>query len=480
MVMISAREKGLAAIKWTSLGAVLPKLTTPIFTMWLVNILDPEDFGIMSLVGAIVGFINLIQNLGLGEYIIKEQKISQNTLSVIFWANIILAFLFCLIIIISLSIYSGDDETNFINIMQVSSILIFGNSLYLVHNSLLQQKLKFKKLFFIQIIPIFSMVLCVIPLAHLGYGVWSLVLGQILSTYLNVLFYWNNIAWRPSLYFVWKEFGIVMRFGKWVTLEKIIEFIYSNVDIVVIGLIFDLKTVGLYSTAKYMLTLVYTAVNGPVGAISYPMLGSSILTRENLKKSFLSITSRIIALNIPLMFGIAITAPMIIPLIFNPKWEQLPLLIVILVVGEAVSRSLWVQRDIYKLLNLPEVYGKNLLINIILPLSLYPIFSKYGVIAFCIIKVSNDFVYFFWQLIVASKILRFRVSLFLGLFYPSIICSIIMSISLYSLLYSLEYQFNLFECLVVILISGIIYILSFRVFYNSIYEMFKSDFKKIV
>mgnify|MGYP003691481351 FL=1 len=100
--MISAREKGLAAIKWTSLGAVLPKLTTPIFTMWLVNILDPEDFGIMSLVGAIVGFINLIQNLGLGEYIIKEQKISQNTLSVIFWANIILAFLFCLIIIISL------------------------------------------------------------------------------------------------------------------------------------------------------------------------------------------------------------------------------------------------------------------------------------------------------------------------------------------------------------------------------------------
>jgi O-antigen/teichoic acid export membrane protein len=482
--MIEIKSDALRSLKWTTLGMVLPKLISPLITLWLVNILNPSDYGLLAVSSVIIGFATLLQGFGLIEFLIKEKELSELRLNTIFWSSVFLGTLMAITIVLLSPLLSEIYKNNgLLKIIPALSITIILSALQLVQNALLQKGLDFKKIFIIQLLPLIVLTCVTLPLALFGWGVWSLVIGQISNGIISVLMYFFFTRWNPIFIFSMKELKLMLGFGKWVIVEKIFEYFYSNLDIIIISLYFDTSTVGIYSIGKYFITIIYTIINGSIGAIAFPLLSHIQSNEIELKIAFLGITKRIAFFNIPLMVGVLMLSSSFVPLVFVQKWESLPLVLSITVLGEGIMRNIWVQRDIFKLLNKPEIYPKSIIINLVFSLIFFTIASRFGIIAFCVVKVLNDIIYTFVQITLTSRILKFKLFEFFAVIKYSVGASLFMAITLGTLLILFKYfetEISLPIIAIIILSGASSYFITHYVCDRVNFLHFISEFKSAV
>jgi O-antigen/teichoic acid export membrane protein len=421
------KDHSLKSIKWVSLGIVLPKLIRPLTTIILANLLMPSEFGIISLCMSFISFFSLIQGLGFTDFIIKEIDINQNVLFTAFWGHFLTSLLLYVILLFATPFVAFVYKTNELSLyLPIVGLSMLINSIGVIPNAILRKSLKFKSLFFIQIFPMFINIAIVIPLAYLGFGVWALIFGALLqTTFVNFLLVIFS-KWLPKFEFNKIVFFRMVKFGKFVILEQVMEFIYGNLDLFLIAYFFDLSTVGIYSLGKTWILVIFNMINSPINSIVYPSLNFYKNDFSEFRKIFINVERRMIFLNIPVITGIAILASSTVGLFLPPKWEQLSIVLLFLSIGEGISRNLSMQRDIYKIIDRPEVYPKSLIVNLLVAIIFYPIASKYGLISFCFIKMVNDILYTFIQALIAKKMHLIDFKDFWNISKISFISSIIM------------------------------------------------------
>ena len=441
--MNEVKTVSLSSVKWTFLGMVLPKLLVPVYTIVLARLISPNDMGSMGICVFIIGLFTLIQGLGINEYIIKDNSPNNNALNTAFWTGLMLSIFLVLIVFFSskfLSDFYKDSQlSGGINLLSITIIL---NGFGIVHNALLLKELRFKSLFIIQMLPIVISFSVTIPLAINGYGYWSMIWGEITRVLLTVVSYWILCKWRPDFYFTNKSFLLIFKFGKWITLEKLIEFIYSNIDKVLLGFFLSFKDLGVYVLARSIVLMIFNIVNGPIGSIIYPLLNKVGPSRRELIPLFFKISSRLLFLNIPVIFLAIIAAQIFFPLFFEAKWENLVIIFTLATVSEGISRLLWVQRDIFKLLGLTDLYPKSLVFVLLFSCICNYFGVQFGIMGFVISKLIVDVFYTLIQLYITSLVLKFKFKQFFELMRVPFIASVtsfIISYTCFLLLANYEY-----------------------------------------
>ena len=404
------KVQSLKSIKWVSLGIVLPKLISPLITVVLANLLLPKDFGVISLCSALISFFTLIQGLGFLDYIIKETKISDETLYTAFWGNLLVSILFYFVLLMLIPVLVLLYSTTILSaILPILGLNLILNAIGLVPNALLRKGLKFKKLFFIQFAPMLINVCVVIPLAYWGYGIWALIIGSLLQTAIVNIFFLISLRWLPKVIFIKNEFLQMFKFGKFVLIEQLIEFVYANLDILLLSYFLDMASVGVYFLAKTWILIIFNTLNSPINTIVYPSLHNFRNQFDKIQEIFSTVERRMIFLNAPVIIVIMLLSPAAVSLFLPEKWENVSLVLSIVVIGEGVARNLSIQRDIFKVLDKPEVYPKAFLINLIFAAISFPIAAEFGLLAFCLVRMLNDFLYTFVQMYVVKRILGFDV-----------------------------------------------------------------------
>jgi len=85
------------SIKWSSLTEIGVKMITPVSTMILARILDPEAFGVLAVCTMIVSFAEIIADAGFGKYLVQADFSDKDTMSryasVAFWSHLAVALL---------------------------------------------------------------------------------------------------------------------------------------------------------------------------------------------------------------------------------------------------------------------------------------------------------------------------------------------------------------------------------------------------
>ncbi|MDQ7949310.1 MAG: lipopolysaccharide biosynthesis protein [Pedobacter sp.] len=470
------KDKSLKSIKWVSLGVVLPKLISPLTTIILANMLLPKDFGIISICTAFISFFNLIQGLGFTDYIIKEKEIEQQTLYDAFWGNLGISIIFYLILVllspILAHIYSSPV---LLKVFPVLSLTLLINAIGLVPNSLLKKSLKFKALFFIQFVPMFVNIMLVVPFAYFGYGIWSLVIGSLVQALLVNVLYIFTLKWKPRFYFNRTGFIKMFKFGKFVVVEQLMEFLYGNLDVLLIGYFLDLTVAGSYFLAKNWIQVIFNAINGSISNIIYPSLHHYKEDPNQIRIIFENIEKRMIFLNLPIIVGTVLLAPIAVTLFLPNKWENVSLIIGIIVIGEGTIRNLSLQRDIFKIIDRPEIYPKAFIINLFFAVVSFPIAAKFGILAFCITRMLNDFLYTFIQMKLVKKYIGFSFYSFFRISKYTLLSCLIMGIVLFFgihifKLYLQAINYYLFAILVIFgMVSyGVSYMLLDRLMFNEL------------
>ena len=465
--------KSASSLRWSSFGSILPKIINPVISLSLINLVDPKEYGLLAIINYIINFINILNGFGLFEYILKEKQLCNLKLNSLFWLNIILSFtIFILILTFSPLISAFYKQPQLTNLLFLSSIVLVLNSMQLINMSLLLKFMEYKKIFLLQIFPTLTLFLLTYPLARMGYGVWSFVISQLLTSLLSMILYFKFTDWRPQFIFS-KIFALDgLKFGRWVTLEKVIEFIYSNIDLFFVSIFFDIQITGIYSIARGLATVLFTTVNGPFGQIMLPLL--SKLQFQNIGIVFLKISSRIYFINVSIIIFVVIFSDNFLPFIFTNKNELIKILPIV-VLSEGLSRCIWIQRDIYKIQNMPKKYLVGLFPNLIYIIAILLFFKPSNLVFFALIKLSNDLLYYIIQNYIFIKFSKISFTSIFKLF-SKLVLSGFCTYLIYHFVNIYKYLgINLLLSLTSIFISIIIYIFFIFIFDRLAFQNYKTD-----
>ena len=481
--MKEIKTKTLKSIKWVLLSNLLPKLITPIISIYLATILVPQDYGVVAISAAIIGFINIVQGFGVIDFIGKEKTIDNLKLNTAFWLNIGLGLIFFILLSLGSSFFSNlYKEPLLSSVIPISAFVIIFDSLGVVHFAILRREMKFKKLFFRSLIPIVISIGVTLPLAVWGYGVWALIYGQIARSFFSSLLFWVLSKWRPSFIYSKNIIYELFRFGGWNNFEKIQEYFSNNsLGILILGYFSSSNLVGVYSVALHITGTLFLVLRAPIQNMTMPVLSKVQDSKRDLISVFKKIISRMMLINFPLIIGVFLLAEMGVQIIFPDKWSDLGLVVSIIIIGQGLVNNFGAQRELLKILNKPQVYPKTVSLNLMIGSILFFIAASYGDIYwFCIARLINDCIFMIIQIIIINKHIGVKYLEIIDLALTPFISALIMGIAIYMIKSTLFFDYSLLFFIVMVCVSVLVYFISYYIIDKKEAKKILNEFKTII
>ena len=291
--------------------------------MALSRLLEPRDFGLVGMVTAITGVLNLFKDFGLSAASVQRIKVSREQMSTLFWINVLVG-----IALSSLSLSVAPVVGRFYHeprIFQVTAALSLGflfNALGVQHGALMEREMRFSTMALIDTAALVTSTAVGISLAVAGYGYWSLVAMTLCVPAVSSAGAWLCTSWIPSLPQRQVGMGSMMRFGGTVTLNGLIVYIAYNLEKVLLGRYWGANVVGLYSRAYQLAAIPTDNLNSATGGVVFATLSRLQNDPARLKSYFLKAYSLVLALTVPTTIIGALLADDLIMVGLGPKWKD--------------------------------------------------------------------------------------------------------------------------------------------------------------
>lgn len=333
--MKSMNQKISQGVLWNLASIFITRGASTIFTLFLARILVPEAFGLIAMVTVVFELANTFVNSGLGTALIRSKKISDVDLNTVFYTNLILSGIAYTIIYVSAS-YISDfyNQPELTLLIKITGLVVFINAANIVQSSLLNRKMDFKSLMKANIVSVIVSGCLAVTAAWYDLGVWSLVIQMLSATAVSTFFLWIVSSWRPVLKFSSESFIRLFRFSGNLLVEGILDVLYRNSYVLVIGRFFGVEATGLYFFAKKISDLISQQLTSAIQQSTLPALSQIQDDNEHLRIKYRQIIQLTIFLIAPVMALLSGLALVLIPLAFKVSWvSATPYLQLLCIVG---------------------------------------------------------------------------------------------------------------------------------------------------
>ena len=321
---MSLIDKAASGVKWNS-AATLIKVATQFFTLIiLARLLDPTDFGLMSMVLIVTNFTQAFIDFGLGNALIHRQNATRQQLSSLYWFNLAIGFTLFGILWLSVPLivaYYQEPtlEPVFRWVILIFLLVPFGQQF----QSLLKKELRFKTLSLIEVADHLVYGLTAVILAWWGFGVMSLV-GAVLARTAVATGALVTVAirsrWLPLLHFHRADLRGFLGFGLFQMGERSLNYLATNVDYLIIGRFLGSEALGYYTIAYNLIRLPHAYINPAIVSVAFPSFARVQSQNDRLRWGYAKILRYLSTITFPVMGGIFIIAPFLIPLLYGEQW----------------------------------------------------------------------------------------------------------------------------------------------------------------
>lgn len=299
----------------------------------LARLLEPVDFGLVSLAAVLIGASYLFSGMGMGSAIIASKEETNKAAYHGMCMTMVSGTLFMLLVIAfapNIAQWFGKKDLSVV--IQWMSVLILIQALSLVPNAVLMKEMMFGRLIFPRTASSVSNMLIAIVMAYRGYGYWSLAVGQIVGGAVGLA---SSLAICPTLKWLkprkWdtsltKEMS---RFGITNSGTGIVQYVYNQGDYVVVGKVLGATTLGFYTQAYNLSNLPVETVSNVANTVLFPAYAKIRDDANRLAKAFLDSFQMVSVLSVPMAVGMLILAPDLVIVLIGEKWRNsIPILYV--------------------------------------------------------------------------------------------------------------------------------------------------------
>jgi teichuronic acid exporter len=332
---VSLRFQVLNGLKWAVIGRVSTQVATWAVTLYVVRILQPEDYGLMALATIFSALFTLVSEIGVGASLVQAQGLTaqriRQTFGMVILSNALAGAAMSLAVAPLAALFFAEPRLQ--PVIQVISLQFIPAAFAVVPCALLERELKFRGRAAAEFSAGIGGALTTLLLAKGGYGVYALAWGgvaqaAIRSIGLNLA--GDSHGW-PSFRF--SGSGTLFNFGRNFAATQLVWFFYSQADSFVVGKILGKHALGIYAVAMDLASMPASRLSAILNQVLYPSL-SKVRRQGGEVAPYLIRAASVVSLGtFPVMWGISSVAPELVRTLFGEKWvdSALPLSLLCLI-----------------------------------------------------------------------------------------------------------------------------------------------------
>ena len=315
------KEKAINGAVWTSIHKCASLLLGFISGIILARLLTPHDYGVIGMLSIFLAVSTTFIDGGFGSALIQKKRPTDVDYSTIFYWNMAFsAFLYWVLFLCAPFIARFYNLPLLSEVLRVQGLILVINAARIVQRNQLRKRLEFKKITIINLTAHMVGLGITIYLAWKGWGVWALVVQQLLVGILTSGLYWITSTWKPILVFSLQSFKELFSFGGFVLLANLINTICNNIQGLLIGKVYNSSTLGYYSKAQRIEGLSSTFISNVLNQVTYPVFSEVQDEKQRLILVLRKIICTSAFVTFPLLLLMILIAKPLFLLLYSERW----------------------------------------------------------------------------------------------------------------------------------------------------------------
>ncbi|OGW53951.1 MAG: hypothetical protein A2Y81_03165 [Nitrospirae bacterium RBG_13_43_8] len=338
----SFKQKTIRGLWWSFLDTIGQQGIRFVIGILLARLLFPEQFGLIGMLTIFMAVAQSFLDSGFGASLIQKREATPTDISSVFYFNIVVGLLVAgLLSLAAPWIAAFYNQPVLTPLTRALSLTIVINSFGLVQRTILAKQINFRGLTKASLIASGLSGMIGVAMAIAGFGVWSLAAQQVSGSLFNTVLVWFLNDWRPTPIFSFQSLREMFGFGSRMLASGLLNQIFSNIYLLVIGKLFSATDLGFFTRAMSLQQLPSHTLSGMVGKVTFPVFSRIQDDPVRLKRGLKKALTTLIMVNFPVMIGLVVIARPLVLVLLTEKWvASIPYLQLLSLAGATYSLHL--------------------------------------------------------------------------------------------------------------------------------------------
>ncbi|MBW2127905.1 MAG: lipopolysaccharide biosynthesis protein [Deltaproteobacteria bacterium] len=320
----SLKIRGIRAAAWSFLAKGVEHAFRMAGNLVLTRLLFPEAFGIMATALAVLTVIHLFSDTGVRTSIIQNPRGDEpeflNTAWVISLCRAVLLSIAVALLAWPVSHYYNHPELKGILLVLALHPLILGleNPAFV----LFIKRFRVEKQVLVDLGAQVLGLTASIVLAYLLRSVYALVASPLLSSLSRVAASYLLQPYRPRLEWNKKAFEELFHFGKYIFFNTIVSAAVMNSDVLMIGKMLDMETLGTYSIGRNIGLMVWLFCLQVFAQSYLPAVSTVAGDPARIRNIYRKTTALALAFAVPVSILLSLFSGDIIRMLYDSRYEN--------------------------------------------------------------------------------------------------------------------------------------------------------------
>ena len=306
---------------WSYAERILAQFISLVVSIVLARLLDPEHYGVISIVLIYITILDALVTGGFGSALVQKKDADDLDFNTICWFSIGVSALLYVALFFSAPAIAGFYGMESLDLVtKVMGLRIIVSSFNSIQHAYVQKTMQFKRFFWSTLGGTLFSAVVGITLAVLGFGVWALVAQYLVNSVVDTIVLLFTVKWKPRLQFSPKRFRTLFPFGIKILSGTIINVFNDSFRSLVIGKKYSSEDLAYFNQGKKYPAFLMNNMVETIQKVFFPAFSLIQEDRERIKevvRKSIRLSSFII---LPLLCGIIAVADNFVLCFLTGKW----------------------------------------------------------------------------------------------------------------------------------------------------------------
>ena len=389
---MASKKQAARGTFWATVERAATQGISLVVVLILARLLGPENYGVVTLAATIALFGQTLLGETFSQALIQTKQLESEHVSSLFWVLFgagVLATGVVLIAAGSLArLFALPQMTA---ILQALSPLLVFTSLQAVPTALFKRELDFRALAAASMGGTLLGGAAGIGLAFAGFGPWSLVANLLVQNAVVTAAIWRQSGFRPNFLYSHRHLKDLWSYGQYTFFLRIAAFTANQSPRILIGYLFGAPALGAFSLGLRVVEIMYQLLSLPAANVLLPVIATVRHDKKKLERAVLGSTLLTAMISVPAFVGLALIAPLAVPLVFGPQWTSSVIIVQILAAYGIIVSSGLIWGSIVAGLGRPDINLAVATMAAIVSVGLLLLMAPWGLVAAAIAFVLRGY-----------------------------------------------------------------------------------------
>ena len=315
------RKKVFSNLIWRFMERGGSQAVSFVVSIVLARLLEPELYGSIALVLVITSILQVFVDSGMATALIQKKDTDDLDFSSVFYFNLA----FCMLLYAGLFLaapligrFYGD--LSLVPVIRVLGMTIVVSGVKNVQQAYVAKTMQFRRFFFATLGGTLFSAAVGISMAYMGYGIWALVMQQLLNAAVNTAILWLTVGWKPQRCFSFRRLKALVAYGWKILVSALLDTVYLKLYQVVVGLKYTSSDLAFYNKGDQYPNLLVENINSSIDSVLLPVLSAEQDQREHVREMTRRAVKTSTYIMFPMMAGLALCAEPFVRLLLTDKW----------------------------------------------------------------------------------------------------------------------------------------------------------------